>query len=342
MLHRINLIILICCTILCISCKTYNNSIDENQSPKSYKIKTDSLEWKLSISPNAKYLITGSGHIKKSLVNFRNKKGEVLWNYRLADSHSLETSAISKNGRYAVLGTSIIRLVMKDGKKVISKDRLSDVIVLNKRGKPLWKKHLYGEIQVNITEKGDKIFAIGSYDNILYCFNSKGDTLFKTEINNRGYSIWGIRLSEKSNTILIDTTSDIILLDLNGNVKKHFDVALGNIVGQTFLSNDGKYIAHVQSDDGKHMVVLADINYNILWKKEIGHANIDFDDNNNIYISSRYGGIKVFNPKGQLVNYFTTSETLAVKVKPNGKTVYVKTRDSLEVFTFSKKEMFKN
>lgn len=276
--------------------------------------KLEEKEWKVYSSPNGSFILTGSERF--SNVNFRNKKGKIIWSRELDDSLELESAAISKNGKFISIGA-----------------QRGLVYLFNKSGKELWRKKVKGEVQVAITDKGDRIFAMGSSGHILYCYNRKGKLLFSRQINNRNWGTWSLSITPDADRILIGTNSDVILLNGNGQVLKHYDIVLGNRLARATISPNGKYFAHhLFIEKNKHQVVCSDINNNVLWKKNIGYAWFRFDNQNNLYVSSRHGNTRIYNIKGNLIGSLKSPETFCVDVSQSGDILYSITRGNLNIY----------
>lgn len=283
------------------------------------KIKTNFGEWNLNISPNGEKLLSGGDRINQ--IYFRNKNGKELWSHTFNDSTKLESAALSKDGKYIAIGA-----------------QKGFVSLFNKKGKELWRKKVKGEVQVAITQNGNKILAIGSSGHILYCYSTEGDLIFSKRINNRNWGTWSLSITPNANRILVGTNSDIIILNQNGTVLNHYDIVQGNHIARGTLSPDGKYFAYFMSELDektkivKHLVVCSDINNNIQWKTITYYPSFQFDRNNNLYIGSRTSALRIHNIKGELISGKFMLKFDSLGVTESGKTIFGTTTENIEVY----------
>lgn len=289
------------------------NSIYKTYSSAS--IGTKKFEWKIYSSPEGNYLLTGSD--KFTGISFRNNKGDILWENKLQETLELESASISKNGKYVAVGV-----------------QKGFAFLFSKSGTLLWKKRIKGEVQIQITDKGDRIYTIGSSGKVLHCFDNNGDLLFSKNINHRNWGAWTLSITPDADRVLIGTNSDIIIMNRNGQVLHHYDIVLGNKLARGTISPDGKYFAHHTTSNKKnhHRVVCRDIDNNLLWQKPIGYAHFKFDTLNNLYVSSRYGDIKIYNIKGKLIGWVEAPETIGISISRDGSKLFSTTKGNLNIY----------
>jgi len=297
---------------------TFSVTKDDSNSFLSEKLavfRNDLIIPKVAISPEGNYILVGND--RQNSITFAESTGNILWEYELPHDCEMESSAISKNGEIIVVG-----------------GQSSYIFVFSKDGDLLWKKNVKGEISVDITDAGDKIFAAAI--NKLLCYNRYGNLIWSKDIDTRRWAIWQISVSINGETILLKTNSDIIICNNNGNETHFFDIAPGNSLSGASLDLYGnKFIVCYKSSTSDHYISLYSLSDGLLWNKKVNnHGEVSIDIFDNFFISIRNDGDYILNKNGDVVAS-STNGGINHAISNNGKIVIIGYSQGANVFKFN-------
>jgi len=237
---------------------------------------------------------------------FININGEILWEYTLPEFRATQSAAISIEQGIVIIGV-----------------QSSSVLAFNLNGELLWNDDdIEGEITVNTSEDGKIICAVSNRNNILRCYNPKGNIISEYTFNGRGWNGQNIIIQTNPIRYFIQTNSDIIILNEDGDEVGYNNVIDGNsIIDLEVLSGCNEYIVSY-STLNSHNISLYEYPDKLKWTySDLNFfAFTDIDKNNNIHITSGDTYIKL-DKDGNLINTMTDRGGSEIKVSYSGETV---------------------
>lgn len=245
--------------------------------------------YQVAISPDGTYVLVGDEN--QSVVTFASSDGKIIWSRPLSEGVEMESGAIASEGSLVVVG-----------------GQGSTVFAFSKEGSPLWQADLGGELQVAVTDAGDKVFAAGqvkdskgAYHFGLSAYDHDGHNLWSQYISTRGWSVWGISTTPDGSRILLQTNSDILMFDDKGQEIGWFDVVEGNSIVSASLSSDGRQFAVSYGDQNTYYVALYSVasGQTWLWRRTVeNYAGVDIGGRGLVFATTRGGNNYAWDNKG--------------------------------------------
>jgi hypothetical protein len=267
--------------------------------------------YQVAISPDGMYVLVGDE--QQNVVTFAKSDGTILWQRPLPEGESMESGAITPNGSLIVVGS-------QHGK----------VFAFSGEGKSLWQANLSGELQVAVTDTGEKVFAAGQSS--LSAYDSNGRVLWSQKISTREWAIWGISTTPDGSCILLITNSDILILDGKGQELGWFDVVSGNSLVSASLSYDGKQFAVGFVDKNTNYVALHSVASGQIWRQAVeNYADVGLDDRGFVFATTESGKSYVWDNKGNLLVSWPNGG-IKIGVARDGKTCIVGERSIATIY----------
>lgn len=313
------------CLCLIYGIASYAQFTYSNHSHLKKSIKISNVNKSL-ISPCGSHIVSGSD--KNSIISLRNEKGKLKWEKHLDAGDKTESIAISCLKKIIIIGGK--------GNKVYA---------YNLKGKQIWKKdYNKSKYQVAISGNGENIFVAGSVNlgeknDFIDCYNPEGELLWRHIVDIKKWNICKISTNYNGDVILIQSNSDVYILNKKKNNLKVFDIVEDDNLHDTKLFNDGSkfYASYLDNNKKQNVLTLYDIEKGLMiWDRvtKSKYNKISTDKDNNLYTCGNYSNIKIYNSLGQLLDTIITTGCINISSSKNGKIIVTNSSNALRIFDY--------
>jgi len=244
-------------------------------------IQTNENITSIAISADGRAVTAGSYH---GILYYFDSAGNLLWNY----------SGLGCNNYIALSGDGMNGFVFNSGKK--GDPGSNTVFNYNYNGTVLWMKSVPQISDAVITPDGSYavIGTKGNYGNDVFLLSHTGDIIWTNKIPN-GWKIYGVTISDDSNSIAAVNDNGIYLYNHNG---------------QTIWNKTPKYLTRSIAVSSEGNYIAAGMQYKILFFNRTGTLLWDYTLDDYIYhIEISQNGQNVVAASLNMVYYFDRNGT---------------------------------